>query len=97
MIALPLQLGRRRILILVLERENLVRLQDADPIDLKTDDYFVPQENAAGIELLIAYEPDHKKIMELSKSGGLAAVVKYLERGRTVYDGEIKPPESIKV
>jgi|SRR5882757_821314 len=80
MIALPLQLGRRRILILVMERENLMRLQQADPIDLKTDDYFVPQQNAAGIELLIAYEHDHDKIMELNESGGLAAVVKHLEQ-----------------
>jgi len=95
MIALPLQFGRRRILILVLERENLFRLQQADPIDLKTEDYFVPQENAAGIELLIAYEHDHAKIKELSDSGGIAAVVQYLERGRTVYDGEVKPPEKI--
>ena len=55
MIALPLQLGSRRILILVLEKENWARLRLADPIDLKTDDYFVPQMNARGIELLIAY------------------------------------------
>jgi len=95
MIALPLQLGRRRILILVLEKENLMRLQLADPIDLKTDDYFVPQNNPAGIELLIAYEHDHQKIMELNESCGLAEVVKYLERGRTVYDGEVVPPKKI--
>jgi hypothetical protein len=95
MIALPLQLGRRRILILVMEKENLVRLQHADPIDLKTDDYFVPQHNAAGIELLICYEADKEKIVELSKSGGIGEVVKYLERGRTVYDGEIVAPKKL--
>jgi len=43
MIGLPLQLGRRRILILILEKENIVRMQHADPIDLNTDLYFVPQ------------------------------------------------------
>ena len=63
MLAFPLQLGRRRILILVLEKENLVRLQLSDPIDLKTDDYFVPQTNAAGIELLIAYAQDLEKLV----------------------------------
>lgn len=95
MIGLPLQLGRRRILILVLEKENFVRMQQADPIDLKTEDYFVPQMNGAGIELLIAYEDDRDKLIALNKSGGIAAVVKYLERGRTVYDGEVKLPEKI--
>lgn len=78
MLALPLQLGRRRILILILEKENIVRMQAADPIDLKTDDYFIPQQNAAGIELLIAYENDREKLVALNKSGGLAEVVKYL-------------------
>jgi hypothetical protein len=96
MVALPLQLGRRRILILVLEKENLVRLQLADPIDLKTDDYFVPQENAAGIELLIAYEEDLERLFALSKSGGIAEVIKHLERGRTIYDGEaVGPPRRL--
>ena len=95
MIALPLQLGRRRILVLVLEKENLVRLQHADPIDLKSDDYFVRQWNANGVELLIAYEEDREKLITLKKSGGVAAVVKYLERGRTVYDGEIQPPKKV--
>jgi hypothetical protein len=95
MIALPLQLGRRRILILVIEKENLVRMQHADPFDLKTDDYFIPQENAAGIELLIAYEEDRDKLLQLNDSGGLAAVVKYLERGRTIYEGEVQPPKKI--
>ena len=96
MIALPLQLGSRRILILVLGKENLVRLQHADPIDLKTDDYFVPQQNARGIELLIAYEDSKDKLVAMMKSGGVAEVVKYLERGRTVYDGEVKPPQVIR-
>jgi hypothetical protein len=95
MIGLPLQLGRRRILILVLEKENLVRMRDADPIDLKTDDYFVTQRNAAGIELLIAYEEDRDKLLALNQSGGIAEVVRWLERGRTVYAGEVKPPEKI--
>lgn len=95
MIGLPLQFGRRRLLILILEKENLVRLQHADPIDLKTDDYFVHQENAAGIELLIAYEDDREKIMTMDKLGGVAEIVKYLERGRTVYDGEVQPPKKI--
>lgn len=95
MLALPLQIGRRRILILVLEKENFVRMKLADPIDLKTDDYFIPQQNAAGIELLIAYEEDRDKLIALNKSGGLAEVVKYLERGRTVYDGEVVAPKKI--
>jgi hypothetical protein len=94
MIALPLQLGSRRILILVLEKENWARLRLADPIDLKTDDYFVPQMNATGIELLIAYEEDREKLQALLKEG-VAEAVKYLERGRTVYDGEVVPPRRI--
>jgi hypothetical protein len=96
MIGLPLQIGHRRILILILEKENLVRLQEADPIDLKTDQYFVPQQNAAGIELLIAYESDCQKIIDLNNSGGLPEIVKYLERGRTVYDGEVQPPKKLE-
>jgi len=45
--------------------------------------------------LLIAYEEDRDKIIALNKSGGLAEVVKYLERGRTVYYGEVQPPKKI--
>lgn len=95
MLAMPLQLGRRRILVLILEKENLVRLRLSDPIDLKTDDYFVPQQNAAGIELLIAYEEDREKLLALNKSGGISEVVRWLERGRIVYDGEVVPPAKI--
>jgi hypothetical protein len=97
MIGFPLQIGRRRILILILERENLVRLQQADPIDLKTDDYFISQQNASGIELLIAYEGERERVIAMLKSGGVTEVVKYLERGRTVYDGEVMPPQRIDI
>lgn len=95
MIALPLQFGRRRILILVLEKENMVRLGLSDPIDLKLKDYFVPCEGCEEPELVIAYEENHERILELNRNGGVAAVVKYLERGRIVYDGEIFPPRKI--
>lgn len=88
MIALPLQINRRRILILILEKENIVRMQIADPIDLKTKDYFVNQVGGDDPELLICYEEDAKKVVELCKTKGLAEAVKFLERGRTIYDGE---------
>ncbi len=80
-------------MVIVLEKENWVRLRDADPIDMNTDAFFVPQQNAKGIELLIAYEEDREKL--LSFKNDLAGLVKYLERGRTVYDGEVKPPSKI--
>lgn len=95
MIALPIQLNRRRILILVLEKENIVRLGLADPIDLKLKDYFLPCERCEEPELLIAFEENVQKLIELNQTGGLGAVVKYLERGRVVYDGEVVPPRKI--
>jgi hypothetical protein len=96
MLAVPLQIGRRRILVLVLERENLVRLQQADPIDLNTAMYFIKSFGANDVELLIAYEEDTAKLAEFQQRGDLAGLIQYLERGRTVYDGEVQPPKPWK-
>lgn len=93
MLAIPIQVNTRRILILILQKENIVRLQQADPIDLNTQDYFIPQTgNPRGIELVIAYEEDEAKLRELQDKGDVKALIDYIERGRTVYDGEIHKP-----
>lgn len=91
MLAIPIKSDGKPVLILILQKENMIRMQQADPIDIDTAVYL-----GAGPKLVIAYEENDGKLAQLARRGNLKEIIEYVERGRTVYEGEVKPPEKWK-
>lgn len=97
----PAPLGHSRgpvMLIIILEKENVDRMRAADPFDflLRTDPRLrgIP---ADAIDLVIAYEEDREKLMELSKRGDIMAMIEYIERGREIkIPCDMEPPRILK-
>jgi hypothetical protein len=92
MIAIPIQTKTDQVLFVVLEQENLVRMKLADPADLEMQDYFSEPKN---VKLVLCYEDDIPKLQALAADNNLPAMIEWLVRGRTVYDGEVGPPTRV--
>lgn len=89
---------RRSVLIVVMEKSNLDRMKLADPITIesakkggKVMPALLYPDN---LDLLIAYEEDDVELYKHTKSGDLAALLTYLERGRK-YDPKTDGPSNI--
>lgn len=87
------------VLVLVLERENMVRMTAGDPFDLQLIKLAGADPQAARVlnyrratdlDIIVAYEDPAgiASIKEMYGKGDLAGIMTYLERGRTVYEGE---------
>lgn len=93
------------VLVLVLERENMARMTTGDPLDLRLAAMAntSPQAaevlacRAADLDIVIAYEDAAGigTIKDLAAKDDMAALIRYIERGRTVYDGEPANPRVI--
>lgn len=94
------------ILVCVLERENLTRMALGDPLDLqlvtmaRASDQaaeVLNNKNASDLDIVFAYEDAAgiQKIRDLASRKDMAAVLRYLERGRTIYDGEPAAPKVV--
>jgi hypothetical protein len=57
-------------IILVLEKENLDRMRQADPFDLQLKDYPLPRDiSARDLDIVIAYEEDASPLLALHRGG----------------------------
>jgi hypothetical protein len=78
------------ILVIIIERDNLDRMREADPITLESQDKGgvmpVPR-YPRDFSMLIAYEEDQPKIMDYARRHDLAGMIEYLERGRKFIEG----------
>ncbi len=91
------------VLALVIERENMVRMTAGDPFDLRLTQMAKSSEQAARVlkyrhitdlDIIVAYE-DHAgiaRIQELMRANDYSGIMKYIERGRTLYEGEPGDP-----
>jgi hypothetical protein len=75
---------KKSILYVVIERDNLARMEKADPFTLESviEGGVMPKvEFPENFSMLLAYEPDQEELMEMARRGGVE-FMRYLERGR---------------
>lgn len=86
------------VLIVILTRENLVRMNLADPFDLQLRNYLpdsLKSSRMDQLDLIIAYEENENALMELrgyAEAGNLKAIIQWVERGRRHQPGDATPP-----
>ena len=87
---------RRSVLLVVIEKENMERMKEADPVTLESyarGGGLPPPEFPRNLSLLIAYDEDRPKLYALAKdankdAAGVVALIQYLERGRKYIEGK---------
>ncbi len=91
------------VLVFVLERENMARMTKGDPFDMwvkrmaRASDQAAAALNfrrAVDLDIVVACEDPEgiKTVGELVAQRDMAGVMKFLERGRTLYAGEPSDP-----
>jgi len=94
------------VVVFVIEKENMVRMTHADPFDLKLKQMGVNSPQAArtlagrkatDVDIVIAYEDPEgiKAIGDLFARKDMPGIMTFLERGRTLYEGEPRDPERL--
>jgi hypothetical protein len=88
------------VIVMILEKENLDRMREADPFDLKFAAYpteVIPPEVAArDLDIVIAYEEDTNTLMDFQKRQDIAGLMKWLERGRKIVAGDLHRPFKLR-
>lgn len=80
---------KRTLIVIVIEPDNMKRMEKADPISLeslKAGGMLQPPMFPFNTSLLIAYEEDHSKLVKLAQAN-VIEFIRYLERGRQFIDG----------
>jgi len=83
------------IVVLVFEPENLARMKDGDPFDLQFRAYeghWNVGTRLREVDLICCYEEDTAAVQHFHKTGDIAGLMKYLERGRKHQPGDATPP-----
>jgi DNA-directed RNA polymerase subunit H (RpoH/RPB5) len=74
------------LLLVVIEKENLERMKQADPITIESairgGKILKTVEYPKSLTILIAYEEDDARLYSIARSGDLVELLRYLERGR---------------
>lgn len=87
------------VVVLVLEKENLDRMREADPLDLQLRSYaghMRLDRPIRDLDFIIAYEEDLNTLMDISKRQDLPALLKWIERGRKNQPGDGEPPHLLR-
>lgn len=104
MLILPFQLpdGSPRgpiVLVLVLEKENMDRMKEADPFDVHFSAYksHIPVDRPIRqLDIIVAYEEDTNTLMEFQSKNDLAGLMKWLHRGRKIIAGDLLAPTPLR-
>lgn len=81
------------VVVMILEAENLARMAEADPFDMKLADLpQTPRYKASEIDLIIAHEQDFAPLAKFQKDKDIAGLMQWLERGRNIIPGDCIPP-----
>jgi hypothetical protein len=86
MIAAMVNIDERQqsVLVVVIEKDNLDRMKQADPITLESiraGGALVPPRYPLNLSLLLAYEENDAELYRMAKSANSLDFIKYLERG----------------
>jgi hypothetical protein len=87
------------VLVLILEKENLDRMRQADPFDVHLSAYrrHMPVERAIKqLDIVIAYEEDVNKLLEFKNRDDIGGLLRWLERGRKIVAGDVLPPVPLR-
>lgn len=104
MIVIPIQTtgetGRGPlVLVMVLEKENLDRMRDGDPLDFQPRNLgkrLNQFRQVRDLDIIIAYEEDLTKLMDFQRRQDLPGLIAYLERGRVHRPGDALPPTVLR-
>lgn len=81
--------------VVILEPENLERMRNGDPYNVRPESLEDFSGHAIGqLNLVIAYEEDKEAIMKFRDEGDRDGLIAYLERGRVHQPGDAGPPET---
>lgn len=75
------------VIVLILEKENLDRMHQADPIDVRFTAYaqfLNAYRPIRDVDLVIAYEEDTERILRYREANDIDGLMAWLERGRKV-------------
>lgn len=89
-----------QMLLIILSKDNLERMQEGDPFDIQTRAYAHQMNLDARIgdlDIVVAYEEDEEAILALAKNSDLAGIIARVERGRVHRPGDAAPPVSVRV
>jgi hypothetical protein len=82
---------KESVIIVVIEKDNLRRMREADPASLESVNrggvMEVPKYPQA-LSLLIAYENDDDELYKRVRAGDMMDLLRWLERGRKFIQGE---------
>ena len=73
------------VMLIVIERDNLERMEKADPITLESVErggVLMPARYPHQLSLLIAYEKDDAELYRLVRESSMVELLRWLERGR---------------
>ncbi len=86
------------VLVLILEKENMDRMREADPFDLqlRTVPGLSINRPIRDLDFVIAYEEDVDTIMGFKEKGDLAGLMQWIERGRKHQVGDALPPTPLR-
>jgi len=79
---------QQSILVVVIESGNLRRMELGDPATLESTNnggVLTPPRYPQNFNVLIAYDPDEKKLYEMAAKLSAIEFLRYLERGRKFY------------
>jgi hypothetical protein len=82
------------VLVIILEKENLDRMREGDPLDMQFAKYRgqLPIDcQLKQVDLIMAYEEDLNTIMRFREQQDLVGLLKHLERGRKHMPGDAMP------
>ncbi len=81
------------VLVIILEIDNLARMQQADPADVKTKQMPLPPAILArrfvDLDIVIAYEDDTERLADFQARHDLPGLISWLERGRRIRPGDL--------
>lgn len=103
MISLGFELpqGARRgpfVVIIILEKENLDSLRNADPFDMLFSQYaalWPIHRPIKDLDLVIAYEEDQTKLLEFRDKQDLKGLLNWLQRNREIKKADLQPPQNL--
>jgi hypothetical protein len=92
---------QRSVFVLVIESDNLARMQKADPITLESVFHGgampIPR-YPMNFNILIAYESDTRPILEMARNPGNGdALLAYLERNRVFIKGKDGTENTVRI
>ena len=89
MLLIPINTEESTLILVVLEKDNLDRMKQADPITMSYSDIkdMVDIRHPNNYHLVVAYEENTEYLISLIKDGKISVALKYLNRGYNFIPG----------